>query len=416
MTTHLDVLIVSHYFWPENLRINQVVDDLRSAGARVTVLTGHPNYPDGKTYPGYRPWTTAWQRHPHGYDILRVPVVPRGRSGAVRLFLNYVTFVLSGATIGAWMLRRRRFDVQFVYCTTPVIQGLVALCLKRTYGLPVVLWVQDIWPRALAATGYIRNSAVLGVIGRIVSAIYRGSDLVLGQSHSFVRLITPHAGGTPVGYFPNPGEHPVDATPAERLDPKKFNVVFAGNIGRAQAMETVVAAASLLADRREIALTIFGSGSMRDWMHEQVTARGLDNITLPGRVPPSEMPGIYAECDALLLPLVDDPDVAETVPSKLQSYFGAGRPIIAAVNGEAARIVVEAGAGLSCPAEDPEALAAAIRLLCDLPPRAREKMSRSALQYFHREYHPVRLANTLARLLSELASQVRRARREVGGF
>jgi glycosyltransferase involved in cell wall biosynthesis len=396
------VLIVSHYYWPENLRINQVVDDLRATGARVTVLTGHPNYPDGHTYPGYRSWAAGWQKHPHGYDILRVPVVPRGRSGAVRLFLNYVTFVLSGATIGAWMLRKRRFNVQFVYCTTPVIQGLIALFLKRLYCAPVVLWVQDIWPRALSATGYISNPTVLGFIGKIVRFIYRGSDLILGQSHSFVRLIAPQAGGTPVDYFPNPGEHPQIVEPAGRLDQTKFNVVFAGNVGRAQAMETVVDAAALLAGRRDIMLTIVGSGSMYDWVQAQVKSRDLSNVQLLGRLPPDQMPGIYGDCDALLLPLVDDPDVAETVPSKLQSYFGAGKPIIAAVNGEAARIVEEAGAGIACSAEDPQALAGAIRTLCDLPPESRANMSRLAIEYFRREYHPVRLAQVLAEHLRRL--------------
>lgn len=403
----LKVLVVSHYFWPESFRINQVVNDLSSGGAEVVVLTGFPNYPDGKTFEGYRSWKPMIEDHPNGYEIVRVPVVPRGRSGAFRLFLNYVTFVVSGVLFGSILLRGRRFDVQFVYCTTPVIQGFVGLWFKWLKQAPVVLWVQDIWPRALAATGYIKSPLQLKLIGRAVTALYRGCDLILGQSHSFVRLIAPQAGDTPVEHFPNPGEHPVAAERGERLPAGKFNVVFAGNIGRAQAMDTVLAAAELLSGSSDIQITLFGSGSMSEWTADQVKKRGIENLKLAGRVPPDQMPSIYAESSVLLLPLVDDPDVAETVPSKLQSYFGAGRPIIAAVNGEAARIVRDAGAGLACPAEDPAALADAIKDLRDRSVAEREAMSAAALHYFSEHYEPQRLTrHLLGRLAATASGQV----------
>jgi glycosyltransferase involved in cell wall biosynthesis len=401
----LKILVISHYFWPESFRMNQVVEDLVAAGAEVTVLAGHPNYPDGRAYMGYVPWRTALERHPAGYDIVRVPVVTRGGASAVRLALNYLSFAVAGVILGPWLLRGRRFDVQFVYCTTPAIQGYIALWLKRLKRVPVVLWVQDIWPEALSATGYVRSPLLLSAVGTVVSAMYRRSDLILGQSRSFVRMIRQRASGAAVEHFPNPGEHePADGEPAPTL-PDGFNVVFGGNIGRAQAMETVLAAAELLSDDPDVRFVLFGSGSMVGWLEETARARGLTNLVLAGRLPPAAMPAVYRQASALLLPLTDDPAVAQTVPSKLQSYFGAGRPVIAAVNGEAAEIVIEAGAGLVCSAEDPAALAATVRELRARSEMEREQMGHAARRFFEAHYDPTKLALNLLHRLKQVARQ-----------
>jgi glycosyltransferase involved in cell wall biosynthesis len=401
----LRVLVISHYYWPENFRINQVVEDLVAAGAEVAVLTGHPSYPGGVTFPGYDARRTAVERHPAGYDIYRVPVVPRGKGNHIRLFLNYVSFVLSAIFCGTWLLRGRRFDVLFVYCTTPAIQGYAGLWLKWVKRAKLVLWVQDLWPEALAATGFVRSRFPLRLIAGVVSALYRRSDLILGQSRAFTSLIAARAGRAPVEYFPNPGEHPVTGAglPAPKL-PDRFNVVFAGNLGKAQAMETVVAAAELLREDPEIHIILFGSGSMDAWIAGEVGARSIPNLTLAGRLPPQAMPDVFRQASALLLTLVDDAMVAQTVPSKLQSYLGAGIPIIAAVNGEAAEIVAAAGAGLSCRAEDPAALAAAIAALKAMPAADREAMGAAGRRFFAANYQPHALARQLLDRLDALAS------------
>jgi glycosyltransferase involved in cell wall biosynthesis len=404
----LRILVISHYYWPESFRINQVVEDLIAAGAEVTVLAGHPSYPEGATYQGYDARKMAVERHAAGYDIVRVPVVPRGRGTHVRLALNYLSFVVSAVVFGTWMLRRRRFDVLFVYCTTPVVQGYVGLWLKLIKRAKLVLWVQDLWPQALAATGYVRSPILLRLLGGIVKLLYRRSDLILGQSRAFVALIAAQAGAAPVGYLPNPGEHrqAPSPLPGPRL-PAGFNVVFAGNLGKAQALETVVAAAALLRADGDIHITLFGSGSVAEWISGEIEALGLTNISLGGRLPAQAMPGVYRQASALLLTLVDDEMVAKTVPSKLQSYLGAGVPVIAAVNGEAADIVVESGAGLACPAQDPAALAAAITALKAMPAARRAAMGEAGRRFFDANYSPETLARQLLDRLERLASGVR---------
>lgn len=397
------VLVVSQCLWPESFRINQVITDLIAQGVEVTALTGQPNYPDGAVYPGYRALAAGTQRHPGGYDIVRVPIVPRGRGGAIRLVLNYLSFVVSGIVVGSWLLRRRPFDVVFVYGTSPAIQGFVAVWLGRLKRAPVVQWVQDLWPHALSATGYVRSPAALRVVDLLVRRMYRWSDLVLGQSHAFVEILHDQARPTPVAYFPNPGE-PGEASASPITKRPDFTVVFAGNLGQAQALDTVVAAAVLLQDLPDVRIMLYGSGSNAERVAQDVAQRRLHNVILPGRVSPEEILQVYDDASALLLTLVDDPMLARTVPSKLQSYLAAGIPIVAGVSGEAAQIVEASGSGISCPAGDPQALADAIRRLHALPVQERAALGRAGRRYFDHHYRPDLLAARLSEGLSQVAA------------
>lgn len=400
----LRVLLFSQYFWPEAFRINQVAEDLVSAGADVTVLTGQPNYPEGRTFSGYSAWRVGREWHPSGFEIIRVPLVPRGKAGACGLALNYLSFLITGAILGAWMLRGRKFDVLFNYCISPALQGFVGVWLRLFTGGKLVIWVQDLWPQALAGTGFVKSPIVLGAIEKLMKALYRSADLLLAQSQAFVRAIEPMAGNTPVRFFPNPGERAIAGkTSLAPTLPTKFNVVFAGNIGKAQAMETVVAAADMLRDDPEIHLSLFGSGSQADWVAVKVRELGLSNLSLPGRLPPEAMPGVYAQANALLLTLVDHDLLAQTVPSRLQSYLAAGVPIVAAVEGEAADLVKESGAGLACQPQDPGALADTIRAIKTLEPQTRSAMGNAARTFFSENYEPDRLARELFEMLSRLS-------------
>lgn len=408
----LRILVLTQHFWPEQFRINSFVEDLRAAGAEVAVLTGQPNYPAGRVFDGYHWSDIRCEQHPSGYDIFRVPLVPRGRGGAVRLALNYLSFLTTASSAGPVLLRGRAFDVVFVYGTSPIFQGFAGLMLRRLKRAPVVLWVQDLWPHVLVATGYLRNARILALVERAVSALYRRVDLILAQSEAFVGAIRPLAGKVPIAYFPNPGEPPPsDHAPAVNL-PAGFNVVFAGNLGRAQALGTIVEAATLLSDEPEVRITLFGSGAMEDWIREHVDQRKLGNLVLAGRVPPEAMPGIYRQASALLLTLANNEELSKTVPSKLQSYLSAGVPIIAAAAGEPARVVRDSGGGIVCEPEDAMALAAAIRRLRDTPRERIEAIGRSGRAYYDAHFEPCRLAS---RLLEQLRALVREHDARRGG-
>jgi glycosyltransferase involved in cell wall biosynthesis len=238
----------------------------------------------------------------------------------------------------------------------------------------------------------------------VVAALYRRVDLILAQSEAFVEAIRPLAGEVPVMYFPNPGDRTciLDIEGPIRLPPG-FNVVFAGNLGRAQALETVLDAASLLREERDIRITLFGSGARERWIRGEIARRGLSNVALGGRVAPVVMREIYRRASAALLTLADDAMLAKTIPSKLQSYLGAGVPVIAAATGESARVVRDSGGGIVCAPENPAALASAILKLRDCRPEEIEAMRRNAQAYYDANFEPRLLSK---RLMSQLRALV----------
>lgn len=401
------ILIFSQYFWPESFRINDVAKTLLEKGIEVDVLTGKPNYPQGVFYQGYKAWGCQHETY-EGVNISRIPLLARG-SGGVRLALNYLSFVVSSLLLAPWMLRKKKYDVIFVYATSPILQAIPALYLGWLKGCPVVLHVQDLWPESLSATGYVRNRIVLKLVERLVSLIYRHADLLLVQSTAFEAPVKALAASTPVVYYPNSVDNSFTVQSTSLLPVvaglnNGFSVMFAGNIGAAQAVDVIVEAASLLKEYSDIHFVVLGDGSSRAWMMTQVQERGLNNLHLPGRFPVETMPGFMQKASVLLVTLADQPIFVATVPNKVQAYLAAGRPIIACLNGEGARLVLEAGAGLATPAEDARALADTILRLYRLSPSEREAMGCNGRRYYNKHFDHDRLIDQLIVLLQTVST------------
>ncbi|HVL56936.1 MAG TPA: glycosyltransferase family 4 protein [Burkholderiaceae bacterium] len=401
----MNVLILTQYFWPETFRINEVALSLREAGADVTVLTGQPNYPEGRIFDGYRGW--GLQRESFdGIPVYRVPMAPRGSGSGVRLAINYLSFAASASVLGPWQLRGRKVDVIFVYGISPILQAIAGIVLKWVKRATLVVWVQDLWPQSLQATGFVHNPLILRAVGVVVRGIYRFSDLLLVQSPAFVEEVAALAAREKIAYHPNPGElalqrrdAPIAPCPI-RFEPA-FNVVFAGNLGSAQAVDVIVDAAERLKGHAGIRFVLVGAGSRADWIRQEIARRGLDNVDLPGRLPPEAMPAVLARASVLLVTLARSDVFRLTVPSKLQAYLAAGKPILAALDGEGARVVAEAGAGVCVPAEDPAALADAVLALAARPQRELDAMGARARAYYDAHFAPDLLAR---RLLSVFAA------------
>jgi glycosyltransferase involved in cell wall biosynthesis len=401
------ILILSQHFWPESFRINELALHLREAGCEVAVLTGKPNYPGGKLYEGYRAAGTGRESY-QGIPVFRVPLVPRGSGSVVALGLNYLSFVFSAALFAPWILRGRKFDAIFVYGTSPILQAIPAVVLRWLKHARLVVWVQDLWPESLQATGFVQSRAVLWTVAQVVRWIYRRCDLLLVQSRAFVSAVAPLAGATPIEYFPNPGERSFQRAGAAgvplcglQLQPG-FNVVFAGNLGAAQGLASVLDAAEILLPYPDVRIVLVGSGRHAEWLRQQVEQRRLRNVMLPGRFDVAAMPGIFAQASALLVTLARNPVLSLTIPSKLQDYLAAGRPVIGALDGEGARVVEQAAAGFACAAEDPKALADAILKLRSLACEERAAMGRAAQAYFAQHFEPTMLAQRLAERLRRL--------------
>jgi glycosyltransferase involved in cell wall biosynthesis len=402
-------LIVSQYFWPESFPISDICASLVDRGLTVDVLTGKPNYPQGEILPGYRIWGCVKEVY-RGMTVNRIPLWPRGKRW-LGLAINYWFFVFSGLLVAPFLLRKKKFDVIFVYAPSPILQAIPAIFLGFLKGCPVVVWVQDLWPESLSATGYLPNKIVLKMVEWVVRFIYNRCDLILVQSQAFVAPVRELASNTPVEYYPNSVSE-VFFAPTSGEVPNvagmdaNFTVLFAGNIGQAQGVDVIVEAAFLLKNNADIQFVVMGDGSARQWMLDEVQKKSLTNLHLPGRFPVECMPEFMQEASALLVTLKDREIFSATVPSKIQAYMASGRPIIACLNGEGARLLAEADAGLVTPAEDARALADTILKLYRMPEGQRDEMGNNGRRYYQRHFNHEDLIDRLIVHL-QCATQVR---------
>lgn len=402
------ILVVSQYFWPEEFRINDLALGLAERGHTVTVLTGKPNYPSGRFFPGYGFFGRRREDY-RGIEILRVPLVPRGHGGAVRLALNYLSFAMI-ASVLAPLRCRESYDAILVFEPSPITVGLPARVLRITTGAPVFFWVQDLWPESLEATGAVHSSWLLNLVGKLTRFVYRGCDRVLVQSRAFCEpIMRMGVAAERIAYFPNSAEgyyqpfEPSADAPEQRAMPLGFRILFAGNIGAAQDFGTIIAAAELLRPRTHIHWIVLGDGRLASWLRQEIGKRHLEGcVHLLGRHPAESMPRWFAAADALLVTLRREPIFSLTVPTKIQSYLACARPIVAGLEGEGARVVTEAGAGYAVPPQDPAALAEAVRAMSDLPEEERVRMGKAGRRYFEEHFERGRLLDQLEGWMLEL--------------
>lgn len=402
------VLVVSQYFWPEVFRVNEVVSELVARGHEVTVLTGRPNYPDGQVFADFTARPEHYARFA-GAEVVRVPMRPRGK-GSVRLVLNYWSFVFWGCVLGPWLLRGRRFDALFCFETSPITSALPAVLLRRIKRAPLLLWVLDLWPDTLAAVGMVRSPRVLGWVGRLVAFIYRRCDLILAQSQGFFPAIEKWSRAPEKSrYFPQWAEdtfermdETVACAPEVAAERGAFNVMFAGNIGDAQDFPAILDAAERLRERPDIRWLIVGDGRAADLVRAEIQRRGLSStVRMLGRHPQERMPAFFRGADALLVSLKPDPVFAMTIPGKVQAYLATGVPLLAMLDGEGARVVEDAGAGLVCAAGDGAGLAAQVLRLSETSAAEREAMGQRARRYVQTHFNRTRLIDQLEAWLAQ---------------
>lgn len=404
------LLVVSQYFWPENFRINDLVAELVRRGHQVTVLTGLPNYPEGKVFPQYREDSDSYS-HYEGAEVVRVPLTPRGQGG-LRLILNYLSFAFSASALGLWKLRGRKFDAIFAYEPSPITVGLPAVVMRAVKQAPLTFWVLDLWPETLQAIGVVRSPLLLRIVGKLVTFIYKRCDLILAQSNSFIPQIKKYAGEERrVAYFPSWAEAIFDQqelAPAREVpvQPGSFNVMFAGNIGDAQDFPAILTAAESLKSHGHIRWLIVGDGRMARWVADEIKRRQLqDCVLMLGRHPVERMPSFFKHANTLLVSLQDTPIFSMTIPGKLQSYLAAGIPVVAMLNGEGAEVLVRSQAGVACAAGDSVGLASAVLTLSQMTESELAKMGANGRHISAHEFGRDKLIDALEVWLCQLQLQ-----------
>lgn len=397
------ILILSQYFWPENFRINDLAESLSERGHQVDVVTGIPNYPDGSFFSGY-----GWfSRHPverppqlKEVQIVRLPIISRGRKKSFRLALNYLSFILT-ATFHLLFLNRNKYDCCLVYGVSPLLQAIPAVWLKIFKRVPLMIWVQDLWPESLSAVGAVKSNSIINMVGAVVRWIYNHCDMVLVQSEGFFDKVARWgAHREKTHYLPNwADEHvvgPIESRPGDL--PTGFNIIFAGNLGKAQGLEVILGAAEHTRDEQDLNWVILGDGFEKDWFATEIKRRSLEQkVFMLGRKPPEKMSTYFAHAGGLLVTLSNDPIFARTVPSKVQSYLAAGKPVLGALDGEGARLINSAEVGIAGPALDCKVLAANALALKSKAATETEEIGRRAKMLFENQF---RRGNLITRLES----------------
>lgn len=400
----MKVLIVSQYFYPEEFRINDLARELVSRGHSVSVLTGKPNYPKGEYYDGYH-YKGVIKEDFYGVEVIRVPLRKRGSGGGKNLALNYFSYVFNANKY----IRKNvmKYDSILCYEISPITQAYPALYCKKRYGGKVLLWVQDLWPESVTAAGGITNGLVLGVLDRMVKQIYRKCDVLLVQSEGFKESILSKGDfSSKIVYVPNWAEDQylekkhTNWETINAMMPDGFKVMFAGNVGVAQDVESIIKAAYETKQIPEIKWIIVGDGRAREYVEEKSRQMGLENnVFFLGRHPMQEMPTFFSFADAMIVSLKDEYIFSLTIPAKTQSYMASGKPIVSMLNGEGNRIVEEAKCGLTAPSGDYRKLAENVITLYHSNRDQLIQMGENGLLYYKQHFDKKTVVDTLLKVM-----------------
>jgi glycosyltransferase involved in cell wall biosynthesis len=355
------ILIVSHHFWPENFLINEIALKFLQLKNKVTVVTGLPNYPSGEIAAKYKNWKPLKSERFKNVEIIRFPIIPRKKGSFYNLIINYISFIICGI----YYLRKydfqNKFDHILVYSTSPITSAFVGIYLKKKYKKKLSLWIQDLWPESIKATGFIKNKFIIYLIKLIVKFIYRNSDNIIVQSKAFkrqIKLITNKKIHVVENSHFNLNKKKKTILPKQLLKilKKYFCIVFAGNIGKAQSIKTILEASLKIKKFKNIFILIIGDGSDKNFAINYIKNNNLDNVKIFGPYDSNTTLNIIKKCKACLLTLKNEEIFSLTVPNKFQTYLYAGKPIIASANGEISKIIKTQKIGFADKAEDSDLL------------------------------------------------------------
>ena len=396
------ILIISQYFWPENFRINEISEFLKKENIEVDVLTGSPNYPEGKIFKDFKDNPDKYNNY-NGTRIFRVPIIPRGSGSLFSLFFNYSSFLISSITIGSFKLRKNKYDYILTFGTSPITVALTSLFFSKIKNARTIIWVLDLWPDILKDLNIITNRFMLNLLSKITNFTYRSHDIILAQSESFLRQIIKHNKNTI--YFPSwPETIKINELNNElediKLDKFKnyFKIVFTGNIGQAQDFDRIIKLAKILKEENVIFI-IVGKGRKFEYFEKIKLLDNIDNIIFMGNYPLEKMCYFHEIADALILTLNSGDALNKTIPGKLSTYMMAGKPIIGVIDGEAKNIINVSKSGICLDLSDDKYIEK-IKTFVNLDKQELKILGNNAKTYAVKFFNKQKILNDLINILS----------------
>lgn len=407
MSEKKHILVVCQYFYPEQFRINDICIEWVKRGYKVTVLTGIPNYPQGKFYEGYG-YNIRRNEVWNDVEIIRIPLIPRGHT-PIGMVLNYFSFMLSGKR---WVRKTKlKADLVFNFETSPMTQSMIPVWYKKRFDVPFFIYVQDLWPENVEIVTGIKTSIIINSINRMVDKIYKAADEIFATSPSFVDAICDRKVAVDrkkVHYWPQYAEDfykPIDREEAFNksadlgiCDDDSFKIAFTGNIGYAQGLDILPQVASLLREDN-VKFIMVGDGRYLPKLMEQIEELGVtDKFLFTGRQPAERVPEILGCCGAAFISFMDNELFEKTIPAKLQSYMACGMPIIASAGGETKRVVEEAECGVVSGLGDAQALTLSVKSFLKKDVTC---LKRNSVNYSSKNFDKKILMNYMCDILEE---------------
>ncbi len=393
------ILVISQYYYPEQFRINDICKELVKRGHKVTVLTGIPNYPEGKFYKGYG-FTKKRKDAKDGVDIIRLPIIPRGKN-SIMLLLNYISFVISGFFWSKFT--RKKFDKVFIYEVSPMLQALPGVWYAKRKKIDSYIYVMDLWPESIQLVTNLNNKIILKLINKVVDYIYKGCKRILTSSESFIENI--HKRGhskDKLVFWPQYAEEfykPLDKEKYIKKEMKtnNFKIVFAGNIGYAQGLDIVIDTAKILKEKNVKAkFYLIGSGRAKEELIKEVLKNNLHQyIEFIDKQPAERIPEYYANADMAFITLKKNLISDEILPAKLQSYFACGVPILGSADGEIKQVIEKSKSGFCVQSGSAEKLAEQIEKCINLTQEELKQMKENSRKFYENNYEKQMLLDIL---------------------
>ena len=396
------VLVLTQVYHPEPNFITAEVAESLAADSDVTVVTGHPNYPWGRFYPGTR-FLRITKSSMNGVTVWRVPFYPDHSLSAFRRAVSCLSFAMSASLVAPFVAGRP--DTVWVY-HGPFTTGLASLFFKFFYRSRIVFTCADLWPESFGASGMVKSRVILSIASFYNRTLNKAADLIVCATRGTLR------------HFREDGIRPerllmipVWVAQTEELgarlpeaNPDALNIVYTGNLGPSQSLHTVILAAAILQkEGSPVCFDIYGTGASEAALRALASQTQATNVTFHGLVTVAEAFGASARALAQIISLQPSPLFSGTIPSKLFSAFAAGTPILYGLQGESAELTEASGAGIAYASDDPQSLVSAIKTLLAIPPAERLEMRSRLRRYFSENFDPAELKARYARILQPLS-------------
>jgi glycosyltransferase involved in cell wall biosynthesis len=385
----MKLLLLTQWFDPEPTSKGLLfARELAARGHEVEVLTGFPNYPDGKVYPGYR--IRPWVRENVGdINIIRVALYPSHNMSGVHRAFNYLSFALSAVMIGTALIKKP--DVMYVY-HPPITVGLAAAVIGFLRRAPFVYDIQDLWPDTIAVSGMMSNKVAISFLGELCKWVYRCARHITVLSPGFsVELMDRGVPPNKINVIYNWCDENVLTNDSSHgagvaRSAGRLSILFAGTMGTAQGLDSVLEAAQICQTTTPFVEFVFiGGGVEKAKLERMAEKMQLSNVKFLPRQPMQAMGRILSGADVLLVHLKDDPLFRITIPSKIQAYLASGKAILLGGRGDAAELVKRSGSGIVCEPDNPRSLADAVgELVCTTPERLAE-MGKAGREFYDQE-------------------------------